>query len=87
MESVIFRHTTTIGLRVYEAERTKLARKIISLETPWGMADIKCCQYGEETYFYPESDSIQELARQNQISFTEMYHEVKKYASEAHPLL
>ena len=87
MEAVIFRHTTTIGLRVYEAERTKLPRKIISLETPWGMADVKCCQYGEDTYYYPESDSIRELAKSNNISFTEMYHEVKKYASETHSIL
>lgn len=87
MEEIIFRHTTSIGLRVYEAERTKLARKIISLETPWGMADIKCCQYGEDAYYYPESDSIRELAKANNISFTEMYHEVKKYASEAHKIL
>ena len=74
-------------LRVYEAERTKLPRKIISLETPWGMADVKCCQYGEDTYYYPESDSIRELAKSNNISFTEMYHEVKKYASETHSIL
>lgn len=87
MEDIIFRHTTTIGLRVYETERTRLARKIISLETPWGMADIKCCQYGDELYYYPESDSIQELAKTNNISFTEMYHEVKKYASETHAIL
>lgn len=87
MEEIIFRHTTTIGLRFYEAERTKLSRKIISLETPWGMADIKCCQYGEETYYYPESDSIQHLAKNNNMSYTEMYHEVKKYASNAHSIL
>lgn len=87
MEEIIFRHTTSIGIRIYEAERSKLPRKIITLETPWGMADIKCCQHGENTYYYPESDSIQELAKTNSISFSEMYHEVKKYASEAHTIL
>lgn len=87
MEEVIFRHTTTIGLRVYEAERTKLARKIFSVETPWGMADIKCCQFGDEMYFYPESDSIHALSKATGIGYSEMYHEVKKYASENHPIL
>lgn len=87
MESLIFRHTTTIGLRAYKVQRTKLPRKIISLETPWGMADIKCCQYGEEVYFYPESDSILKLAQANQLSFTEMYHEVKEYAAKNHSVL
>lgn len=87
MEAIIFRHTTTIGLRVYEAKRTKLMRKIISLETPWGMADVKCCQYEDEIYYYPESDSIQKLARENQLSFTELYHEVKNYAANTHFIL
>lgn len=87
MEEIIFRHTTSIGIRVYEAQRSKLPRKIVTLETPWGMADIKCCQHGEDTYYYPESDSIQELAKTNNISFTEMYHEVKKYACESHTIL
>ncbi|MDO5345690.1 MAG: nickel pincer cofactor biosynthesis protein LarC [Lachnospiraceae bacterium] len=87
MEALIFRHTTTIGLRTYEVQRTKLPRKIISLETPWGMADVKCCQFKEEIYFYPESDSILKLAHANQISFTEMYHEVKEYAAKNYAIL
>ena len=39
MESIIFRNTTTIGIRIQEMQRTKLPRKIFALETPWGMAD------------------------------------------------
>ena len=87
MESLIFRHTTTIGLRAYEVQRTKLFRKIISLETPWGMADVKQCQFNDEIYYYPESDSILQLAQANQRSFTEMYHEVKEYAAKTHSIL
>lgn len=82
METLIFRHTTTIGLRVCEAERTKLPRRIISLETPWGMADVKCCRFGEEVYYYPENDSIRQLSLKCGISYSEMYHQVKQYAKE-----
>lgn len=87
MEALIFRHTTTIGLRAYEVQRTKLLRKIISLETPWGMADVKQCQFHDEVYYYPESDSILQLSQANQMSFTEMYHEVKEYAAKNHSIL
>ena len=86
MEALIFRHTTTIGLRTYEVQRTKLLRKIISLETPWGMADIKCCQFEEEIYYYPECDSIMQLSKENQIGFTEMYHKIKEYAAKNHSI-
>lgn len=80
MESIIFRNTTTIGIRYQEMQRTKLERRIIALETPWGMADIKCCTYGDETYYYPENDSVCRLAEKNQIGFTEMYSLIQDYA-------
>ncbi|MDD2960029.1 MAG: nickel pincer cofactor biosynthesis protein LarC [Lachnospiraceae bacterium] len=83
LEALIFRHTTTIGLRIHEVTRTKLPRKIISLETPWGMADVKCCQFEDEVYCYPESDSVIRLAKQNEMSFSEMYNKIKYYAASA----
>lgn len=80
MESIIFRNTTTIGIRVQEMGRTKLNRRIVALETPWGMADIKCCTYLNEVYHYPENDSVSRLALENNIGFTEMYGMVQSYA-------
>ena len=82
MESIIFRNTTTIGIRIQEMQRTKLPRKIFALETPWGMADVKCCTYGNDTYYYPENDSVSRLAKQNGTGFTEMYNMIHAYARE-----
>ena len=82
MESIIFRNTTTIGIRIQEMQRTKLPRKIFALETPWGMADVKCCTYGNDTYYYPENDSVSRLAKQHGTGFTEMYNMIQAYARE-----
>ena len=82
MESIIFHNTTTIGIRIQEMQRTKLPRKIFALETPWGMADVKCCTYGNDTYYYPENDSVSRLAKQNGTGFTEMYNMIQAYARE-----
>ena len=82
MESIIFRNTTTIGIRIQEMQRTKLPRKIFALETPWGMADVKCCTYGNDTYYYPENDSVSRLAKQNGTGFTEMYNMIQAYSRE-----
>ena len=82
MESIIFRNTTTIGIRIQEMQRTKLPRKIFALETPWGMADVKCCTYGNDTYYYPENDSVSRLAKQSGTGFTEMYNMIQAYARE-----
>ena len=82
MEAIIFHNTTTIGIRIQEMQRTKLPRKIFALETPWGMADVKCCTYGNDTYYYPENDSVSRLAKQNGTGFTEMYNMIQAYARE-----
>ena len=80
MEEIIFRNTTTIGIRAFEADRTKLPRKILSIETPLGMADVKCCTIGTEEVIYPEADSVIRLAKENGTGYPEMYHYVKEYA-------
>lgn len=85
METIIFRNTTTIGIRAQKMERTLLDRRILALETPWGMADIKCCTHENETFYYPENDSVCRLASINKIGFTEMYHLVLAYARKTIP--
>ncbi|WP_283682750.1 nickel pincer cofactor biosynthesis protein LarC [Parablautia sp. Marseille-Q6255] len=83
MEAIIFQNTTTIGIRASQSTRTKLERRILAIETPWGMADVKCCTHGQETYYYPENDSICRLAAANKTGFPEMYHMVQAYARDA----
>lgn len=82
LESIIFRNTTTIGIRIQEVQRTKLVRRIIAVETPWGMADIKCCTHGGDTYYYPENDSVRQLALLQEIGFPEMYNMIQSYVRE-----
>ncbi len=82
MESILFRNTTTIGVRFQEMRRAKLSRRILTLETPWGMADVKCCTYGNDIYYYPENDSVKRLALQTNTGFPEMYHLIQAYARE-----
>ena len=82
MEEIIFRNTTTIGIRIQEMYRTKLERRILAVETPWGMADIKCCTYGKDTYYYPENDSVCHLAKNAGFGFSEMYNMVQAYVRE-----
>ena len=38
---IIFRETTTIGVRTHEVGRVKLARTVEQVETPWGTVQVK----------------------------------------------
>lgn len=79
MEHIIFCNTTTIGIRRQTQQRTRLERRILAVETPWGIADIKCCTHNGETYFYPENDSISRLSQSSGIGFSKLYSMVQVY--------
>ncbi len=86
LEDIIFRNTTTIGIREIACGRKILPRKIMSVETPWGMADVKLCRIGDDTVIYPEADSVLRLCKASGIGYPEMYHRIKTYA-DADPML
>lgn len=84
LESIIFHNTTTIGIRRQVMQRTKLPRCVASIESPWGTADVKCCDFEGETRYFPENDSVCRLADENGIGFSEMYRMLQEFAKKYH---
>lgn len=76
LEHIIFRETTTIGIRRQCMERTVLPRKNIVIDTPWGTADVKICYVDNEKKYYPEYESVAKIANQYNISFQEIYNQI-----------
>ena len=77
LEAIIFKETTTIGIRRYKLERTVLPREIKEVETKYGKARVKVCELEDETRYYPEYEDVAKLARENDIAYMEMYDIVK----------
>jgi uncharacterized protein (TIGR00299 family) protein len=70
---VIFRETTTIGLRHYEVERECLPREIVSVETPLGAIRFKIARRnGRIINATPEFDDCAKLAAANNLSVKEV---------------
>lgn len=74
LEEIIFRETTTIGIRKEVMERTILPRKIKTVSTEYGDADIKECILPDGSIRrYPEYKSAAEIAENNKISYQEAF--------------
>jgi len=70
---VIFRETTTIGLRHYEVERECLKREIVSVETPLGAVRFKIAyRNGRAVNAVPEFEDCARLAAANNLSVKEV---------------
>jgi uncharacterized protein (DUF111 family) len=66
---VIFRETTTIGLRHCEVDREVLAREIVEVTTPIGTVRFKIAQRGGRVInATPEFDDCARLAAANNLS-------------------
>ena len=68
MESVIFRETGTLGIRRWQAARSKLARKHIAVNSQWGKVSGKLAELpGGTQRFTPEYDQCAKIAATHNI--------------------
>jgi len=73
-EAVIFRETTTLGIRRSTQERTILHREIQKVQTEYGEVQIKVAKSGEMiTNVQPEYEDCASIARVKNISWREVH--------------
>ena len=82
LQNVLFRNTTTIGIRRCRMERTVLPRELRQADTPCGKVQVKVCRIGEEVRAYPEYASVVELCKTQNMSFQEAWRVVSAVATE-----
>lgn len=79
MEELIFRHTTTLGIRRVSCQRSVLARRIEEVETPWGKVRKKVSYLpGEEKIFREktEYEDLTEIAQRTGLSLAEIKRKI-----------
>lgn len=74
--NIILTHTTTIGLRYYEAKRYKLEREIKEIETQFGTIPIKISKDGKKVLnVTPEYDICRKKAEEYNLPIKQIYNE------------
>ena len=76
MEEILFRETTTIGIRRCVMERTVMDREVRAVETAYGTAHVKECRYGDIRKIYPEYESVRALCQKTKLEFRKVYQAV-----------
>ncbi len=72
LAQILFAETSTLGMRMYEAERRVQAREWIEVETPHGRVRIKVARDGN---FAPEYDDCRRLALESGVPLKEILAE------------
>ena len=77
MEEILFRETTTIGIRRAKMERTVLNREACRVHTPFGEIDGKKVSAEGFERIYPEYESAAELAAEKEVPLYEVLRSIK----------
>jgi hypothetical protein len=78
-KQLLFKHTTTLGIKRFPIEKTVLSRTFESLETSLGKVTMKNVLMGDEVIrSKPELEDCREIARRHDISLEEVYVEIGK---------
>lgn len=77
LQNIIFRETTTIGIRYRVEERIELERECIEIDTKYGKLKAKKAKNNGEEYIYPEYESIKEVALKNDVPVKKIYKEIR----------
>lgn len=78
LEEVLFRETTTLGVRRYQASRHRLHRRPCNVQTAWGAVQGKLSWLeGRAPQFAPEYEECARIARQHGVALREVYLQVR----------
>lgn len=85
LEEILFRETTTFGIRRYPVARHKLQRQACTVSTPWGQVQGKLGWLGDRPpIFTPEYEDCARVARQQGVALREVYDRARQaYAAGA----
>lgn len=82
LEKIIFKNTTTIGIRRSVMKRTILTRKELELDSSYGKFRAKEVEGSGVKRILPEYDDAAEFARKSEKSFGEIYSELTEICTK-----
>jgi len=79
MKSILFEHSTTLGIREKQVVKNRLRREEKTIETKFGAVRIKECYFkGEKLRYKPEYDDCKTLALKHNVSISAIEEAVLK---------
>lgn len=85
LAEIIFRETTTLGLRISETKKRQvLEREIVKVSSPWGEARVKIRTVeGSRKTAAPEYDDCKRLAQKHGLPIRQVYEGIRRTAEDA----
>lgn len=76
IQKTILQETTSIGIRMYKAERICMEREIIPVDTEYGTVRVKVVQLGDIQKYAPEYEDCKKIAQMKKLALRDVYEAV-----------
>ena len=81
LEDIIFRETTSIGLRRYEENRRILPRTFKEIQLKDGQkVTVKVCEHHGQKFCYPEFETVKRVCEKTGRTYRDVYDEASAVA-------
>lgn len=78
VKELVFKETTTLGLRYAPVTCHRLGRALVNVVTPWGEVPVKIGYYqGKEVQYAPEFSDCRRIAHEHSIPLKHVYDTVR----------
>ena len=81
--SAILTETASLGVRWQPVTRTKLPRRIATVETPWGPIRVKVAETPSGVRFVPEYDDCRAAASKHAVPLLKIIETTSQLAADA----
>ncbi len=78
MQNIIFKETTTIGMRYRREQRKILSRKQVFIDSPYGKVMAKEVIFDGQKFVYPEFEDVKRVAQATGLAFKDIYRSLVK---------
>ncbi len=78
LAELLFRETSTIGVRWYRTQRSKLPRRQVEVSTSLGVVKAKELQFGDQVWRTPEFEECRRLALEHGLPLRQVYDRLQR---------
>jgi pyridinium-3,5-bisthiocarboxylic acid mononucleotide nickel chelatase len=82
LSKIIFEETTTIGIRILDASRLKLSRKIVKVKTKYGELSVKISESEGIRKITPEYGECRQIAKQKKVPLIDVISSARESAKK-----
>lgn len=76
ISTLIFKHSTSLGIRIYNIDRITMDREVVNKETEFGHVRYKISKYNDIEKISIEYEDLKRISKDTELSIRQLYNKL-----------